>query len=412
MSTTISVRGDPQVYGPSRGDRIGMSVMAAFVSVMGAVFIWGALRYFGSPPNPTGKTLMLVIGAAFVALGALVAVGAWRWKTLYWSDRITSVGLFYTQTLLKAEISGYRLITPSRGRPMLKLFSKGLNRTAMLVTMYRNDPAFSAWYRSLTDLDAVDRAAREKALMADTHLGATPDERRATLKRMSRISHVANGAGWAILLWAWLFPQPYALVMTLSALAPLVAIGLVRWSQGAMTLGEASRTDPRPGLAGLMFGGYGLVLRAVLDLHTLDWIGALIGALVVAAVASTASRWAAGAQTKVKPVTLVLYFVATFAYGWGLVLEADRILDRAPAHVYPTQVTDMHISSGKHTSYDITLAPWGPTRGQDGVDVGRPLYQQMHVGETVCPVLHPGALHIRWWEVGLCEDAPTAHRAD
>ena len=78
------------------------------------------------------------------------------------------------------------------------------------------------------------------------------------------------------------------------------------------------------------------------------------------------------------------------------------LFDRAKPVEFRTKTLSKHVSSGKHTSYDVELSPWGPKRAAEDVDVGRKLYGQIQVGQTVCVYVWPGALKIRWFEVETC----------
>lgn len=75
--------------------------------------------------------------------------------------------------------------------------------------------------------------------------------------------------------------------------------------------------------------------------------------------------------------------------------------------MFQTQVVEMHVSHGRSTTYSATLAPWGPETGDNNHSISSDLYDQLQPGGQACVVLHPGALHLRWFVIGTCSASDT-----
>jgi hypothetical protein len=145
-----------------------------------------------------------------------------------------------------------------------------------------------------------------------------------------------------------------------------------------------------------------LALRAMVDLHVLDvaplLAGAAIGGIAVTALVAVG-----------EPKLRKIWWLALLApllsfYPWGVLATANAVLDRAEPEVFRVAVRGKHVSSGKHTSYELRLEPWGPVTELGTVEVARAVYDATPVGGQVCAVLRPGALGARWFVVLPCPD--------
>jgi hypothetical protein len=384
--------------------RAGQLWLSACGVGCGGIGAWmlGITFFPQTPPMDLPVKLILAgFGAFLIWAGVYCAVGAWRFKTLFWPDRVSQVNAFATRTLHRVEVKGFR-VQRGRGGAVLVLFPIEEGRQILRLAVGQLDAPLQRWLSGLRDLDQADHAAGERELLARTDLGATPELRRAAVERWRRPAQIANALGFVIPAWAWLFPRPFDLALSVCALAPLAAIGLVAASRGVVTLGETSRSEPRPGVPGLLFAGFGIMIRALLDLHLIDWslslaLGAATGAIFTV-IARRVDPHALSGR-----VAVGFLWLAASAYAWGLVAEANSLFDRAAPQTFRTRVVDKYESAGeRHTSWNLTFAPWGPVKTQGAEDVGRRVYDRLNKGDIACVSLHPGALRIRWYEVDRC----------
>ena len=83
-------------------------------------------------------------------------------------------------------------------------------------------------------------------------------------------------------------------------------------------------------------------------------------------------------------------------------MTADALLDHSRGQMYRTQILGKHFTSGRNRSYNLQVEPWANAEGAQQLRVSRDLYVQVNVGDSVCIVLHPGALGVRWYHVTAC----------
>ena len=401
MSISVSASAAPKVYAPLPIEQLGAAI--AGLALMGGG-LWGLWWFVLHPQanlSPAATLFFPLVFVVTLVIGGCFAIGAFRMRTLLYPDRIVAVGMFGTKELSKNEIVGYRIYRPARGQPTMQLYTSG-EHAALRAAMYHPDAAYTDWFRGIPDLDQTDREDFLRQTQTRADLGATSQERSTTVATMTQLAHVLNVAGWALLAWAWIYPKPYWAAIALCGLAPLVAIGVVFWSRGVMTINQNPRHDPRPAVTGLFFAGFGLLIRSVFDFSVLDWLVVLPVAAVIALII-TGVAYRADTKALSTPFTLFVFWAICLGYGWGATVEINALLDRATPQEFQVAVTGKHISYGRrHTAHDLVLAPWGPRTGGDSVDVGSTLYNQVAVGDTVCVALHPGAIKVRWWKVRLC----------
>jgi hypothetical protein len=91
-------------------------------------------------------------------------------------------------------------------------------------------------------------------------------------------------------------------------------------------------------------------------------------------------------------------------YGYGVVMDADTLLDHAPATTFATSVVGEHEVHGRSTTYYLDLAAWGPFGGTNKLSVPHSEYMQAQIGGAVCLALHPGYLHAQWYTRIECGD--------
>ena len=393
--------GEPKVYAPVPIEQL-LSALVGLALMGGG--LWGIWWFVLHPQlNLAPAATLFFPLASLIALvfGGCIALGAYRVRTLLYPDRFVAVGMFGTRELSKHDITGYRIYRPARGQPTMQLYTTGEHAT-LRAAMYQTDAAYTDWFRGLPDLDQRERDDIERELQSQPDLGATLQARSATVAAMTQIAHVLNVVGWALLAWVWIFPKPYPVAIALATLAPLVAIGVVFWSRGVMTINQIPRHDPRPAVSGLFFAGFGVLIRAIYDFSVLDWMVVLPIAAVVSLVL-TGVAYRADSKALSTPLAMFVLWAICLGYGWGVAVEANALFDHASPQEFQVQVNGKHISYGRrHTNYDLELASWGPRTGGSSVDVGSSIYSQVAVGDNVCIALHPGAFKVRWWKVRVC----------
>ncbi|MFI4936567.1 MAG: hypothetical protein ACHP7N_18325 [Caulobacterales bacterium] len=146
----------------------------------------------------------------------------------------------------------------------------------------------------------------------------------------------------------------------------------------------------------------GLFIVAVeQDLIDPDWL--MIPAAIFAAVSLALGFTAVKRPGLAGPMTL-LVFTAIFGglYGYSAVRLADVQFDPSAGSVIQAPVLSKYETHGKSTGYHLRLGPWGPTTAPSSVQVSSSTYAALNEGDNVCMTLHPGALTLPWFKLGLC----------
>lgn len=388
----------PRVYRPKLGYRL-------FLGALGLLALGGAIAVAALfPRGPRGEVATALVIASLLALiGAFLLWALAREQVLLYEDAIEFVELGRGRRRLRRdEIAGRRVVPLQYGQQALVLELRGLGRKPFKTSMIcERDEVLDSWLAAIPDLDALDRRRAEAELLQAPGLGATEAERRNALARARRIARGATWGSAGVVAWGWFAPRPYGAAIAALALVPAAALALLLVHRGRYTI-ERRRNDARPGLeVPVLLPGLVLMLRSMLDFHVVDFRPLLVataaGTLLLVALVSAGDpalrrRW------YLLPVMALLLT----AYPYGGLAEANALLDRSEPEVFQVRVIGKRISSGKHTSYDLRLAPWGPYDAPEEVDVGRARYQRIAVGDSVCVLLSRGALGARWYQVDEC----------
>lgn len=386
----------PRVYRYTAGKRFFLYLFAAVLAAFGAWLMAVPIRH----PSGAG-TWLLLGGAGPVLLGGFMAASTAVSKLILRADAIELVGPLGTRELRLDALAGRRR-QATRGGSILLLVPK-TGRAVRLDSGMPRDRMLDAWIDALPDLDLREREASEAKLLADPAFGSSPQERFARLARARRFSKVVNGAAVATLAWAYLYPHPYPLAIGLLALFPWCAVLIVMLSRGLIVF-DARRNDARPNVAVLLLlPGIVLGLRAMLDVHVLDVMPVFVYGFL-ASLPLLASAWMTASKDAAKPwgFPLTLLLLVALPYGGGGLLLANVGLDHQPAQTFPTHVLRKYISTGKHSSPHLVLAPWGPRVMGEDMSVNRAYYAHVDAGSSVCMSLHPGAFGMRWYGLGDC----------
>jgi len=396
----------PRTYQSSLGYRIFLISVGALITAAALLGIW----YFGTGHeslNAQGRLILVVVCLAFFLLGAYLVVAMLNSKLILTADAIVVREPFVTKQLLRSQIAGWRVI-PTQYVSVLEFTPRDPHgkRLKFALTIKRDAP-FDSWLSTLPNLDAKDREESLAELDANQELGLTHEHRSQRLGEAARHAQYLNWATWAVSGWGWFYPYPYSSVIFALSALPLAAVFLALRTKGVYQF-EGRRNDVRPSLAlPIVLPGATLAIRALSDLSFLHW-QQLLSPILFVTVALTAFLVSSDPAIARKrwPILAILFLLAF--YSSGVTAFADALLDRSAPHIYQTRVLSKHVSAGRHTTWYLELAPWGPQDHNSEVGVPHLLYNSVQPGDTVCVHFHRGALKIPWYLVAHCPTAPNA----
>ena len=381
-----------------------MVLMCLIAVIIGGSFTLGIL---GSTAN--GRThsvlpvaLFAVLPLAFAAYFLLLGL---RSRIVIEGSQIAVRGAFTDKSADLSEIEGLRTVS-SRNGSYTRLILKEGRGSITISNSFNTDDAYSEFFQKIPDLDERDREALLREIEQQQDLGSTPEERLSALSRAKTLSIVLLVVtvllGIAVAFGAkFLDLSTVRLCTVLLAAAPLLA-GYFAWRSPLLYAVVKNKKDPRAEVSFIPFiAGLALIFNTSSD-HFVTmqplyptWGVAAIGLLAL---------YATGAKSSARGAIVALLLFAGI-YGYGLAAAADIAFDNSPAVPYTTTVVGGHVSHGKSTSYYLRLAPWGPVDRQSDVSVSHSTYQNSHIGDNVCLVLHSGSLHAQWFRVVPCSDS-------
>ena len=337
---------------------------------------------------------------AFIALGCYLAGTAIVSRLILDGDQIQVQTLLQSRTATSDEIEGYRTISTRNGS-YLQIQLKQGRGTITISHAFDTDDDFRAWLQRLTDLDEQGRKAILDQIEQNPELGSTPDERLAGLST-ARTWNIALGVLTAAALAMLLFggPQMHIPSAVVLAFAPALAVFLAHQQPLLYTIFKPRR-DPRTditltfviGSLGLLFAGnnnHFVTLRPLLP-----WM-----ALVAVMMLLAGMRFLHG-NPQVFGAAIALLLLSGL-YGFGVIAQLDTLPDLAPSSSFTAQVNGEHASHGRSTTYYLDLDPWGPIETNNSISVPWSVYRATQPGDTICLALHPGALHVPWYQRVPC----------
>jgi hypothetical protein len=348
--------------------------------------------------------LMAVVGAG----AAIYCVDTLKSAIVLKPDQLEIRELWRVRRVRRADIETQQVLRPPNSPAVLVLRLKvPSNRKIKLPIMWNVDSTWQDWFSKIPNVDVEAAKAFEATVDNNADLGATPAERQQKLAAARSLARIAIFANTGLIFWAFIYPRPYDLVILVLAALPWVAVWIMARSPGLYTL-NAPRGSGRPDLTILLISpGFLLMLRALQDVHILDWQRLLPMAVLVAIALMGSLLWALP-STREKPGMLVLTLVLVLAYGYGVTSLGNALLDRTSGSIYPATVNGKYVTSGRGKTPMLRLGPWGPNAAGEDVGVAWDLYRGTAVGEKVCAHSYPGAFGIPWFRVTQCEPKPTS----
>ena len=396
----------PVVYRLSAPMGLLVGVGAAALAGLGGCLLWPG--FGGQPRSAVDVFILRTFSLVLIGFGLYLAAGLVRWATVLYPDRVEYRGVFRTRSLNRADIVGYRIRqTRNTGKTYRLMPREGGGRGLTISAFGRPDGTLMAWLADFPDLDAQARRAAETTLLADPAWGADAASRGAALARARKAAGFLYGLALALAAWGLFAPDPYTLCILVLGLALPAAVVFVAVSGGRWSLLDMP-SDARPSVVGIvMFPAMILALRAVIDVHLLDWRPLLVGA---AAIGLALSGWSASGPLRGPRPRSTAFSMGLIglAWGWGALVQLNARLDVAPASTERVRVLDHFISHGRSTTYRLRLDAWSARPASDDVNVPEDLYERVRVGDTVCVTPHPGALRVGWFEVQACPSGGSA----
>lgn len=347
---------------------------------------------------------LLVIGIALIAISTYFYLEIKTSKIILNNDGIKRVGYFSSRELLLPYIEGYTVVQGKR--LTIKPVNKSDKKISLADYTYFAD-AGEIWRwvtMNCRDLDAELQQAELNEIRNDNSFGFTGEERLAELKRLKRFCSYFNYAGGALCFWLFAYPRPYDYAILTGLLWPLVVLFVFYFKRDVVTLNSSDNKKEAvyPSLStALILPPLGLLVRVLIDFNLMHFADVLlpggVAAVVFAALffvilinarekaRSNKTTWLSAAA-----------FILLYCFTAPVVINCN--FDYGAPVVYTARVVSQRVSTGKHTSYNLTLSKWGSKESEE-VEVNQSLYDEVKTGDSVHVNLKPGVLKMPWFYV-------------
>lgn len=375
--------------------------------MLGLIFCGSGLSFVWYVWTQTHSAMMALVGPAVpLATGYYLLALALRSRLVIDGSRIAVRGAFREWSVDLNEIDGFHtVLMPDplglRRYRVVKLELKQ-GRGMLTIRQWLDCTELQAWLQKLTDLDERDRQALLTEIEQDRELGVTPQDRLSRLRRARRwnivLTSVVITAAVVAVAAAGKWHLGAAIVL---ALTPVVVLYLINQESLLFAI-TAWQRDPRTNLwLATLVSGMGLTFSAIgANFVSLT---ALVPWIAIASMVFILCFYRLGRKRPQSPAFHVVVPVLGFMYGFGLMPEFDKLLDLAKPRTYEVQVASMHtVPDNNSTDYFLDFGPWGPFQGANSVTVSQDEYQRTHAGDDVCFAVHPGLLHVAWYEQIAC----------
>ncbi len=377
----------------------GWRIAAVVFSIM---FIIGGLAFLLSPwydHNMNKAPLVaILVGGAFIALGAAAWADTLKSKLTIDNYSITQEGAFKRKSLLLADIKGYRtekdyiFLVPESGKGALKISN-----------YVENKDELRAWIEGkYPDVDMLVVEEETKEILADENFGGTTEERQQLLANAKKTATIFNVASTIIIFWLFIYPKPYQLAWVMALLVAPASLYILWHFKGLVTVNDTKKSA-YPSLLPILFLVCLLAgVRAIIDydIYLYNNVWKYMVGVAAALTAATYSIAYTGHQKNINKKPIIFALAALFAlYGYGATVFVNCHFDTKPPQVFTEPVTDMRVSHGKSTTYYITTAPWGQYTQPKEMSVAKSLYNSLQSGDSVNIYLRPGQLGIPWYFV-------------
>lgn len=372
---------------------IFLSICGSALALGGIIGMW----FTAAEPVRNAQSRFWLVGLClvFTALGVYCLLSTFRSRVVLFADRIEVEELTRTMTLSREEIRGWRSI-PTSPPSFLLLPNDASCRKIKVAQLFPLDPEFAEWMYTLPCLDADEARTSKAEIRNDTRLGENPGKRMRALAKGRRLAKILTIASFLAVLWGFLFPVPYVLAILILAILPWIALGIVKTSSGLFRV-DANRNDAHPNVAmPFLLPGLVLMLRSVSDFNVLQSSVVALPSVGIGSLLCL-SLFTIDPTARKNRITAISFFVFSLIYGYGVTVEVNVLLDRSPASAFTAILQRKHIASGKRTTYDLELGPWGPLTKSNTLSVGRETYEAIEPGDAAFLTLRKGALGVSWY---------------
>lgn len=396
--------GADKIYRAAIGWRIASLIFLVLCTLLGISMM--ILPFFDEDiQGLSSKIGIMVVGVLFTLLFAVIFSSLLVEYLKITQDEIIDRCMFRTKRLKFSEVKGYKIVRAQYNSILVFYPISTENKPVKVGLIVENKEELIQWTKdTFVDLSEEIREKEETEIISNEVFGKTEEARRYELKKAQRWVQVITTTSVVLLFWAFIFPKPYLLVITLLSILPFITLLLIPLFKGIVKIdGRQDGAYPNV-LYPFMSPGMALMLRAIFDTSPLNFIdiifpGVLISLAIWGLVLITDGKSLQGIGSKVA----LLFFSSIL--GFSLTVIHNELFDESIPEKHIVKVIDKRVSRGKTTSYYFKVEPWEHRKNADEISTYRVAYENVDVGDSITINLKQGLFSIPWFYLTPATDS-------
>ncbi len=371
-----------------------------FSPLLIGLFIYvGFIPFTSENSNLTLKLILIPISLVGTILFIYGLVETIRSRIIIEENSISSLSILGTRTLDFHEIKGFRI-----DENYIRIISNFKNKKSINISLYiEKSGQIIEWVsNNFIELDSHEAKQEEQQILTDLEFGINVQTREAKLNEARTVAKYINIVGGLTCAWLWFYPRPYLFSISVGMVVPALAFVSVYLYRGLIRFDERRNSAHPSIIYGFLLPSVGLLIRAIMDYEMLEyksiWIAISISTIALTFLFILGTK-EIKFQKFVDYVTTLSLAGMILCYSYGTYVTSNCLFDKSEPEIFKSEVTDKEISSGKSTTYYLTLKPWGPRTETERVSVTKDEYEVTAKGDTVDIYLRQGLLKTPWFYV-------------
>ena len=371
-----------------------------FSPLLIGLFVWVGFIAFSSGTSNLIVFLILVpvsLGGTILFIYGLIETI--KSRLVIGTNSMSSLSAFGQRTLDFQEIKGFRADSN-----YIHIISNSKDKKSIKITAYIEKSAeVLEWLaNNFIELDSHEAEQEEQKILADNEFGINAQTREYRLSEARRVAKYINIIGGLTCAWLWFYPRPYLISLSVGMIIPALAFISLYVYRGLIRFDEKKNSAHPSIIYGFLLPSAGLLIRAIMDYEILEYKSLWIS---ISIITITLTFMFIVGTKEIKFKTFLDYFTILslagmiLCYSFGTYAISNCLFDKSEPEIFKSEVTDKEISSGKSTTYYLTLKPWGPRTETERVSVTKDEYETTDKGDTVDVYLRQGLLKTPWFYV-------------
>jgi uncharacterized membrane protein len=381
----------------AKGWRISIYI---FSPLLIGLFVYvGFITLSSETSNLTVSLILMPISLGGTIMFTYGLVETIKGRVIIGPNSISRLSVLGTKTLDFREIKGFRADSN-----YIHIISNSNAKKSIKITAYieRSDQVLDWLNNNFLELDSHEASEEEKQILTDNEFGINQQTREFRLNESRSVAKYINIVGGVTGIWLWFYPQPYLICVSVGMIVPGIALASLYFYRGLIRFDERTNSAYPSIIYGFIAPSAGLLLRAIMDYEILEYKNLWINVCIISlTLTGLLVLWTKEIKFKkvIDYITILSLAGMILCYSFGTFVLSNCLFDKSKPEIFKSEVTDKEISSGKSTTYYLTLKPWGPRTETEKVSVTKDEYEATAKGAIVSIYLRHGLFNTPWFYI-------------